>query len=630
MSETAQRYSSSAREGLSLPEFKNPSQGGGANGSGQSNSSFLVLIVVMFGVMFGLQYWRAKHNPQTKDESATAEHAVLAPAPSAPNAPSAPLGSIGNSAVAGNGPAVQAASENTTMVENDLYRITFSNRGAQVKSWVLKKFKDTEGNPLDLVHEGASQQYGFPLSLYTYDPALTRGLADALYVPSSTGTLPAPATLKYKYSVGNVAVEKTFTFGADYVIHADTVVTRDGAPVRALLSWPSAFGDMEKAQDYAGAQVDTETDAKSEHESFKNVSGGATLNGAFDFAGTSDQYFAAVFLPDTPKDATAATLHNQIDISKVQRGPGAKGAPAKGTAMVPVLGIAVGDLSGHNRERVFVGPKLVSVLQSIGTANGGTLKTLLDFGFWGYIARYLFAGLQAVHHLIASANYSWGWSVIIFTVLINLVLLPLRVTSMKSAVKMQRIQPEVDAIKRRHGNPGPTDPKAAAMNQEVMAYQKTQGVSMLGGCIPTLVQFPLLLAFYSVMSHTVELRQAQWFWLHDLSASDPYKILPVLMVVTQFLVQYYTPMPGQDPQQQKMMAFMMPLFSGYICWNYSSGLALYWTTGNFINIIQQTVMNRTSLGQEMRELARKRAEAKAKQGGGVLKSGGGKVIQGKR
>ena len=410
-------------------------------------------------------------------------------------------------------------------------------------------------------------------------------------------------------------------------------MTRNGAPVRALLSWPAAFGDMEKLQDYAGAQLDTASNGNTDHVSFKKIAGGGTLNGPFEFAGTSDQYFAAVFLPDQPQDATVVTLHHEIDVNKVQRRYGAKGSPAKGPAMVPVLGLGVGGLDGHDQERIFVGPKLMNVLGSVSMADGGTLKPLLDFGFWGPIARTLFACLQVVHRWIAPAmatlhDYSWGWAVVLFTIVINLVLLPLRVQSMKSALKMQRIQPELDVIRAKHGNPKPTDAKAAAMNADIMAYQKQQGVSMLGGCVPTLIQFPLLLAFYSVMSHTVELRQAHWFWLHDLSSKDPYYVLPILMVLTQFLVQYYTPMPGQDPQQQKMMAFMMPLFSGYICLNYASGLALYWTTGNFINIIQQTVMNRTSLGREMKEIAARRAALKAKQAGG--RTVPAKVIQGKR
>ena len=151
---------------------------------------------------------------------------------------------------------------------------------------------------------------------------------------------------------------------------------------------------------------------------------------------------------------------------------------------------------------------------------------------------------------------------------------------------------------------------AAEMNAEVMAYQKEQGVSMFGGCIPSLIQLPLLFAFFTMMRHVVELRHAHWFWLPDLSSADPYHILPIFMVITSFLVQFYTPSPGVDPQQQKMMAFMMPAFSGWMTWNYASGLALYWNVGNLIMILQQTVMNRTSLGREMREIAAKRARAK--------------------
>ena len=163
----------------------------------------------------------------------------------------------------------------------------------------------------------------------------------------------------------------------------------------------------------------------------------------------------------------------------------------------------------------------------------------------------------------------------------------------------------------------------AEMNAEIMAFQKKEGVSMFGGCVPTLIQLPLLFAFFTMMTRVVELRHAHWFWLPDLSSADPYHILPILMVLTSFLVQYYTPSPGVDPQQQKMMAFMMPAFSGYMTWNYASGLALYWNVGNFIMIAQQAVMNRTALGRELRELQAKRARLKAQ-------PAGSKVIQGKR
>ncbi|MEO6982834.1 MAG: membrane protein insertase YidC, partial [Edaphobacter sp.] len=161
------------------------------------------------------------------------------------------------------------------------------------------------------------------------------------------------------------------------------------------------------------------------------------------------------------------------------------------------------------------------------------------------------------------------------------------------------------------------------MNAEIMKLQKDNGVNMFGGCIPTLITLPLLYAFYGMLPRVVELRHAHWLWLPDLQAPDPWHILPIVMVISQFLVQYYTPSPGVDPSQQKMMAFMMPAISGWFTWTYGSGLALYWAVGNFIGIIQQAVMNRTSLGREMRAIAAKRVRRKA----GI---GTGTTIQGRR
>jgi YidC/Oxa1 family membrane protein insertase len=566
------------------------------------------MMIVALGVIFGLQYWRAQKNPALESP----DHPAAVSTPAAGTSSAAPLTPAAATTAAAT-PAVVAAAQSSTTVENTLYKITFSNQGGQVTSWILKKYKDNAGNPLDMVHQGAAQLYGYPLSLYTYDDGLTKQLSSALYVPSATGTLQAPATLTFKYSQGNLSVTKTFTFTDTYVIHADTQVLRNGAPIRALLSWPAGLGDMETANTYMGAQIDTSSSGKTDHLSFKKISGGATLNGPFDFAALSDQYFGAVFMPDQPDDASIVTFQHKIDIAKVKASSDKGAAPA--SKELPILGTAVGSTSGHTATSLFVGPKAVEVLKNVHTADGGNLEPLLDFGFFGPIGKYLFLGLRAVHSWIAPHdagvhNYSWGWAIIIFTVMINVVLLPLRIQGMKSALKMQRIQPQVDAIKAKYKNPKPTDPKAAEMNAEVMAMQKANGVSMLGGCIPTLIQLPLLFAFFTMMTKVVELRQAHFFWLPDLSAADPYHILPILMVATSFLAQFYTPSPGVDPQQQKMIAFVMPLFSGYLTWQYASGLALYWNVGNLVMITTQLVMNQTSLGREMKEIAAKRARRK--------------------
>ncbi len=608
-----------------MPEFRNPNAGGAGS---QDNRSFLLMFVVMMGVIFGVQYWRMKTNPPAPQNAPAAtapqsasQSAAQTNAPAAAQ-PGSQTTAAANAAV--QSPAVQATAATTTVVENELYRITFSNRGGQVTSWILKRYKDEDGKPLDLADHAASAKFGYPMSLYTYDPALTETLANAMYVPSATGTLQAPASLSFHYAANGLDVTKTFSFGQDYLVHADTLVLKNGAPVRALLSWPSGTGDIEKSRtlsgrsSYSDSSIDTMQNGKDEHVASKKVSGGTTLSGPFDFAGVSDQYFAATILPDHPQSATLVTLHNQLALNDLLR---AQGKPAGKDIQLPVLGAAVGDLSGHNQERVFVGPKILKLLKSVKTVDGYSLEPLLDFGFWGYIGKYLFVGLQTVHSWIAPSaaaahprahDYSWGWAIVIFTVLIYMLLVPLRFQSMKGMIKMQRIQPQIDAIKARYGNPKPTSPKMAEMNAEIMDLQKKNGVSMLGGCIPTLVQLPLLFAFFTMMTKVVELRQAHWYWLPDLSQPDPYHILPIVMVVTSFLVQFYTPSPGVDPAQQRMMAFMMPAISGYWTWSYASGLALYWNIGNFIMVGQQLLLNRTALGREMREIQLKRAEAKAK------------------
>ncbi|MGD0648686.1 MAG: membrane protein insertase YidC [Acidobacteriaceae bacterium] len=179
------------------------------------------MMIVALGVIFGLQYWRAQKNPalESPDHPAAVSTPAATPSSAATQA---------SATAATSTPAVVAAAQTSTTVENTLYKITFSNQGGQVTSWILKKYKDNAGNPLDMVHQGAANLYGYPLSLYTYDDSLTKQLATALYVPSATGTLQAPATLTFKYSQGNLSVTKTFTFTDTYVIHADTQVLRDG------------------------------------------------------------------------------------------------------------------------------------------------------------------------------------------------------------------------------------------------------------------------------------------------------------------------------------------------------------------------------------------------------------------
>jgi YidC/Oxa1 family membrane protein insertase len=217
---------------------------------------------------------------------------------------------------------------------------------------------------------------------------------------------------------------------------------------------------------------------------------------------------------------------------------------------------------------------------------------------------------------------SWGWAIIIVTMIINLAMLPTRFSMMKSSLGMMRIQPKVEALKKRYAHLKATDPKKAEMNTEMMKLYKDEGVNMYGSCLPMLIQMPLLYAIYRVLANAVELRQAHWYWLTDLSSPDPLHILPILVILSMFVVQMMTPAAGMDPAQRRMMAFMMPALFGYTMWYFMSGLALYWGTGNLITLVIQFGINQSKMGKEMHALAAKRAQKKT----GISP----KTIQGKR
>ncbi len=532
-----------------------------------------------------------------------------APAPATP-ATSAPPVKAGTPAAG----TKQASAEQQTIIENDLYKIVFSNRGAQVKSWILKKYKDEQGHPLELVHQAAATQYGYPLSLWTYDENLRKKLDSALYVASGVGTMRAPADISFEYSEGGLAVRKTFHFDHSYVVKVRTEVTQNGQPVRAFPAWPAGFGDQSTPASYAAGTIDYYNGETNWHggekvirEAVKKISGGATISGPFAWGAAADQYFAAVFMPDDPKTAGLVTLRSAVEIPKDPAKP--EGDKIK----EDVVGAAVGNLNGPTSERLFAGPKALDVLQSVKapTVNGqpsSNLEDLVDFGtYLGFIAKPLFLWLRwTYHHMVAN----WGWAIIILTVIINVVLFPLRLSSMKSALKMQKLQPQVNAIKKKYEKYSMRDPRKQEMNQEIAALFKREGANPMGGCIPMLIQFPFLVAFYSMLGSAIELRQAPWFWLHDLSSPDPYHILPILIIVGTLAVQKMTPQAGMDPAQQKIMTLMMPVMLGVISWNLSSGLCLYWVMSNFVSIAQQYWMNNTSFGKEMRAEAEKRARKK--------------------
>jgi YidC/Oxa1 family membrane protein insertase len=602
-----------------LAEFKNPQQEPG------TERRLLIVFALTFLIIVISQPLLKKFFPPPPAKQEDTAHN---PAPQPPPPASAqstaqmqpPYIPPGRKVIQGSAP-LAAPKEFETVIENDVYRIVFTNRGARVKSWVLKKYTDDKGGQLELVNVTAAEKYGYPLTLWTYDETLRSKLNSALYVgtlrahPETDGPGPsafpdklaAPTEIFFVYQDADVWVRKSYSFDLkSYVVGVKTEVSQKGAPIAAFPMWPAGFGSDATGPQYASNQVIYQYDNKVERLAIKKISGSGTLQGPFNWAGVSDQYFAAVFLPQDPQTAAMVTLRNPIEIPH-------GGSDTKQMDKVDVLGAAVGNPNGATDARLYVGPKALSDLESVSvpgiTGAEPDLRAIIDFGWLGIIARPLFLWLKWMYsHIVAN----WGWAILLQTLVINLALLPLRLSQMKSMLKMQRVAPQIKSIQEKYKKYSLRDPRKAEMNEEIGALYKKEGVNPAGGCLPLVIQMPFLFAYYRMLNVAMDLRHAPWMWVHDLSAPDPLHILPIAIIVTMLLMQRMTPQAGMDPAQQKMMNVMMPGMLGIMSWNLPAGLGLYWSAGQVIGIVQQSVMNRTSLGREMREMMEKRARKKEK------------------
>jgi YidC/Oxa1 family membrane protein insertase len=577
----------------------------------------LLVFALTFLVIMLFQPVLKKYGPQptapAKPENAAEQGNPTLPqstrkdgAPTPTQVPASSSGETGQSPVTTPASARQVAtSEAETVIENDVYRIVFTNRGGRVKSWVLKKYSDDKGGQLELVNSGAAEKYGHPLELWLYDEGLRNKVNSALYVAASLPDA-APANLKFVYDDGEVSVEKSFTFDHNsYVVGVKTAVYASGAQVTAFPMWPAGFGGDITAPQYALGQILYQYDSNVERLAIKKVGGGGTVHGPLNWAGVSAQYFAAVFLPQDPQNAALVTLHNTIEIPH--------GGDSQQKDKVDVLGAAVGSLKGTSDGRVYVGPKALADLEAVSvpgiTGAEPDLRQIVDFGWLGIIARPLFVWLKWIHaHIVGN----WGWAILLQTLIINVALMPLRISQMKSMLKMQRVAPQIKAIQEKYKKYSLRDPEKAKMNEEISGLYKKEGVNPVGGCLPLLIQMPFFFSYYRMLNVAIDLRHAPWLWIRDLSSHDPYYIVPIAIVVTMIAVQRITPQAGMDPAQQRMMNVMMPVMMGAMTWNMAAGVGLYWVAGQIISVGQQAVMNRTSLGREMREMMEKRARKKEK------------------
>src|SRR6266851_3636728 len=554
----------------------------------------LVASLLSFGVII---LWAKFFGPKPPVQPPqTNRPAVTAPATSGPATPvaanptQAPAMASAIAPAAAASVAVKHASqERTIVVENSLYRVEISNSGAVVKSWQLKDYKD-DAKPqrvLDVVHPEASQQTGgWPFSVVLDDEQLQNAANAGLYQISSDGTtLHAPAEVEFTWSDGHLEVTKHFRFDHTYVVRVETSAKLNGNPIPAGIGWLGGFGDLTVTNP---APVETVTTYYSEggkistflHKKLDGVEkwSPGIWQGGKEFTGIEDRYFTAAFLPAS--GATSGGLETRY--WKTSRTVHANGQDAQ----EPVPQVATKASAQPMALRVYVGPKDYDDLKKMNPP----LHGLISFGWLEFIAEPLFHGLKWLHGFVPN----WGWAIVVLTLVINMLLFPLRISSYKTTLKMQRVGPEIKAIQEKYKKYSMRDPRKAEMNKEVMAIYSREGINPVGGCFQMFLQMPVWIGLNTALRYAIEMRHATWLWVLDLSSKDPYYVLPVLMGASMYLVSKMTPMTSTDPQQQMMLKIMPITMAGiFMISPISSGLAVYILTSSVVGIGQQWYLNRT-------------------------------------
>ena len=504
--------------------------------------------------------------------------------PAAPDAaaPSPPLGGALVSS-----PEQQAApvavvlgdsSERDIRVETQDVIAVFTNRGAVLKSWRLKHYRNAGGEPLELLLLDLPAGQPRPFSLKVADSAVSGTLNESLYAvrgaPSPTaGPQTRPVELRFEYQdASGVRARKEFRLDqTSFGITFKATVDVNGRSLAPTIQWGPAVGDVESASRSAvppGGLLASPDDE--ERLTAAAITTQPVYEGTYDFAGVEDHYFLTIALAPGPAKVTFSPL-------TIPAPAGSEATPR--TLVTYSLEPAPGD----QPLRFYVGPKDFDELAKVDRG----LVRAIDFGVFTVIVVPLLRSLKWINGYVG--NY--GWSILVLTAIINLIILPLRHKSVVSMRKMQEIQPEAKAIQDRYAKLKATDPAKQKMNQELMALYRERGVNPAGGCVPMLLPFPILLAFYSLLSTAIELRGAPFIlWIQDLSQPDPYYVVPILMGLSQLWQQWIQPATGVDPIQRRMM-MAMPVVFMFLFINSASGLALYWFASNVWAIGQQYATN---------------------------------------
>jgi YidC/Oxa1 family membrane protein insertase len=548
----------------------------------------ILWLIFGFSALMLWQAWERERNPPpvapvTTPAPRPGEPQGTAPAqpsaagiPATASAPGAPPAAVAPVAVPGQ----------TIEVRTDLYVADIDTVGGTITRVALEKHRDAQdpAKPYLALQRNAERTFVAQAGLIGEGFPNHRTVYEALPGPRSLAADAAQLQVKLQATAANGdKVVQTLTFHrGSYVIDVAFEVTNAGStPIKpeayfqlmrdmkhvgvqssmapASFVGPVVYNEQDKFKKIDFAEIDKEAADPSRKPAFTRVNDNGWI-------GMIEHYFVAAWLPPD-----AGKLSRQFYTTKLDNGLYTAGVRYAEATIAP-------GGTGVVQSRLYVGPQDQDALAKLAPG----LDLVVDYGIFTIIAAPLFWLLKWLHGLIGN----WGWAIIVMTIMIKGAFYPLNAASARSMGKMKIVAPKMKALQEQYAN------DKQQLQVRMMELYKQEKINPLGGCLPILVQIPVFIALYWVLLSAVELRHAPWVgWIHDLSAPDPWFILPVVYAVTAYLQVKLSPTPISDPVQAKVMQFMPVAFSIMFLF-FPAGLVLYWLINNLLQIAQQWQMNR--------------------------------------
>lgn len=558
----------------------------------ENKSNWIIFLALAFIIMIGYSYFFGKPPEEMQKQNEITQEATQETFPSSESGSTEKFGSFDTEPTSIND--INAAPKGALVtVDTPLYTGVIDTVGARVISWELKNYKaSTNGDDSELVNLFNDSHPGFNALLqvkglkipefitYQYDGMSNVSVSEGTKELTFRWISPEGITIKNIYEIDSSSylVKQTFEIANS---------SGNSIQERVVVRWPGQV----KSVGMRGGDGKNFIVMVSDSVERVDSNPGKTISykGVINWFGFSEKYFMSTFLPETGAETVVELVPTQ------------KEELVKAQFAYPVNTISSGKSSLRTWE-VYMGPLESSFLTPVGYG----LDKAINYGWFGFLAKPMLKFLEWLNDYF----HNYGVSIIVLTIIIRVLFFPLTVKSMVSMKKLQmkteKVKPEMDALKEKY-----KDDKTK-QNTELMALYSKHGINplgQLGGCLPLLIQFPVFIAIYDILRHSIDLRHSSFLWISDLAEPGmlfdipyvgiPFRVLPLIMGAAWFISQKMTPMStamgGESMQLQMKLMQYMPIFFIFLFWNLPSGLVLYWTVSNILSIVQQIYVNRKVL-----------------------------------